>query len=155
VAGRIPKPTKLKRLQGNPGKRKINTREPVFEAELPAAPAHLRGEALCEWQRVCAQLHPLGLLTAVDRNSLAVYCLAYAEWIEADNMVKQQGKVLISDKGNSYLNPWVGIRNKAAEQMHKISQQFGMTPASRTRVATPRPDDDDDFGEYMKQRRGK
>ena len=29
MAGRKPKPTALKKLEGNPGKRKLNTREPV------------------------------------------------------------------------------------------------------------------------------
>ena len=29
MAGRKPKPTVLKKLEGNPGKRKLNTKEPV------------------------------------------------------------------------------------------------------------------------------
>ena len=29
VAGRKPKPTALKKLEGNPGKRKLNTKEPI------------------------------------------------------------------------------------------------------------------------------
>ena len=29
MAGRKPKPTALKKLEGNPGKRKMNTKEPV------------------------------------------------------------------------------------------------------------------------------
>ena len=29
MAGRKPKPTALKKLEGNPGKRKLNTKEPV------------------------------------------------------------------------------------------------------------------------------
>jgi len=30
MAGRKPKPTALKKLEGNPGKRKLNTKEPPF-----------------------------------------------------------------------------------------------------------------------------
>lgn len=33
MAGRKPKPTALKELEGNPGKRKMNTKEPVPEKE--------------------------------------------------------------------------------------------------------------------------
>lgn len=29
MAGRKPKPTAVKKLEGNPGKRKLNTKEPV------------------------------------------------------------------------------------------------------------------------------
>ena len=31
MAGRKPKPTAVKKLEGNPGKRKLNTKEPVPE----------------------------------------------------------------------------------------------------------------------------
>ena len=36
MAGRKPKPTVVKKLEGNPGKRKSNTKEPVPAKEMPA-----------------------------------------------------------------------------------------------------------------------
>ncbi len=33
------------------------------------------------------------------------------------------------------MNPYVGTANKALELMHKFSVEFGMTPASRTRLS--------------------
>ena len=38
MAGRKPKPTAVKKLESNPGKRKLNTKEPVPEKEIPACP---------------------------------------------------------------------------------------------------------------------
>ncbi len=35
MAGRKPKPTVLKKLEGNPGKRKLNTKEPVPAKGMP------------------------------------------------------------------------------------------------------------------------
>lgn len=35
MAGRKPKPTALKKLEGNPGKRKMNTKESVPEETTP------------------------------------------------------------------------------------------------------------------------
>ena len=35
MAGRKPKPTALKTLEGNPGKRKINTKEPIPGKGIP------------------------------------------------------------------------------------------------------------------------
>ena len=35
MAGRKPKPTALKKLEGNPGKRKLNTKEPVPAKGMP------------------------------------------------------------------------------------------------------------------------
>jgi len=41
MAGRRPKPTNLKVLHGNPGKRPLNANEPKPAAEMPSAPDHL------------------------------------------------------------------------------------------------------------------
>ena len=41
MAGRKPKPTALKKLEGNPGKRKLNTKEPVPEKGMPDCPKWL------------------------------------------------------------------------------------------------------------------
>ena len=38
MARRKPKPTVVKKLEGNPGKRKSNTKEPVPAKEMPACP---------------------------------------------------------------------------------------------------------------------
>ena len=34
MAGRKPKPTAIKKLEGNPGKRKLNTKEPITHNKL-------------------------------------------------------------------------------------------------------------------------
>ena len=52
MAGRRPKPTHLKLLNGNPGKRAINPNEPKPPAELPAPPDYLSEIAKVEWQRI-------------------------------------------------------------------------------------------------------
>lgn len=41
MAGRKPKPTALKKLEGNPGKRKLNTKEPVPAKGMPDCPVWL------------------------------------------------------------------------------------------------------------------
>ena len=40
-AGRKPKPTALKKLEGNLGKRKLNTKEPMPGKEMPDCPKWL------------------------------------------------------------------------------------------------------------------
>ena len=39
--GRKPKPTGIKQLEGNPGKRKLNEREPKPEKKAPSCPKWL------------------------------------------------------------------------------------------------------------------
>ena len=56
MAGRKPKPTALKKLEGNPGKRKMNTKEPVPGKGMPDCPKWLLPEAKEEWKRLCQKL---------------------------------------------------------------------------------------------------
>ena len=46
MAGRKPKPTAVKKLEGNPGKRKLNTKEPVPAKGMPDCPEWLLPEAM-------------------------------------------------------------------------------------------------------------
>ena len=66
MAGRKPKPTALKKLEGNPGKRKLNTKEPVPEKGMPDCPKWLLSEAKVEWNRLCKKLSEMGVLTEID-----------------------------------------------------------------------------------------
>ena len=50
--GRKPTPTAIRELEGNPGKRPLNTREPHPERKAPACPKWLEPEAKKEWRRL-------------------------------------------------------------------------------------------------------
>jgi phage terminase small subunit len=50
MAGRKPKPAAVKKLEGNPGKRKLNTEEPIPAKGMPACPDWLMPEAKKEWE---------------------------------------------------------------------------------------------------------
>ena len=77
-SGRKPKPTAVKALEGNPGKRSLNTGEPKPEKKAPRCPAWLEGEAKKEWKRMAGQMEKLGILTEIDMAAFAGYCQAYA-----------------------------------------------------------------------------
>ena len=83
MAGRKPKPTALKKLEGNPGKRKLNTKEPVPAKGMPDCPKWLLPEAKEEWKRLCQKLSEMGVLTEIDMAAFAAYCQSYARWKEA------------------------------------------------------------------------
>lgn len=150
--GRKPKPSHLKLVTGNPGKRPLNPNEPLPDAALPEVPAHLSDGAKTEWNRIARELYDLGILTRLDRASLAAYCQAYCDWIEAEQRLQQYGKMVMSpqktvtrrmrngtevvEKSGGYpmQSPYLAIRNKALELMIKFAVEFGLTPSSRSRV---------------------
>lgn len=132
--GPKPKPTALKKAAGNPGKRPLNPAEARPDPSRPNAPRWLGQAAKREWKRVASRLHQAGLLTYIDRSLLAAYCQAYGRWVEAELQLKTQPLVVISDKGNLYQNPWVGVARAAMTDMIKIAAEFGMSPSARSRI---------------------
>ena len=138
AAGRPPKPTALKRLAGNPGKRKLGEGEPTPPAKKPPCPKHLQGEARKEWNRMSKQLFALGLLTQVDRAALAAYCQAWAHWVEANEQVEKLGMIVTTDNGYPQLSPYWTIAQQAAKMMKSYLTEFGMTPGSRSRLNVDR-----------------
>jgi phage terminase small subunit len=64
MAGRRPKPTHLKVVTGNPGKR--NDKEPQPAREIPSPPAHLTDWGETAWGRMTVLLDGMGILTVAD-----------------------------------------------------------------------------------------
>jgi P27 family predicted phage terminase small subunit len=95
----------------------------------------LSKDAKAEWKRISQELLAIGLLTKVDRAALAAYCQAWARWCEAERNVQKYGHVVKSPSGYPIQNPYVGIANTALDQMRKFLIEFGMTPASRSRLS--------------------
>lgn len=153
MRGRKPKPTKIKKLEGNRGKRKLNEKEPMPEIAIPDCPPHLEGEAKAEWNRITNELHIMGLLARADRAALVSYCVAWADFVKAMHHIEEDGEVIQSSKGGYYQNPWVSIKNSAMDRMLKISAEFGMTPSSRTRLQVDTPTEEDEMQAMLTRKR--
>jgi P27 family predicted phage terminase small subunit len=141
MRGRRPKPTRIKVLTGNPGKRPLNPNEPRPEALIPDCPIELGPVARREWDRLAGQLMALRMLTQLDRGALASYCGAYALWAEATKAIQKYGAMVKSPSGYPIQSPYVSIANRQTEIMMRIASEFGFTPASRSRISTPPADD--------------
>ena len=134
MRGRKPKPTRVKKLAGNPGKRSLNKSEARIPASLPTCPTHLVREAKAEWKRMAQVLYSYGLLTEVDRAALAAYCQAYGRWVKAERMVTKHGMTAWTAHGTLTVSPYVRIARQAMDDLRKLCLEFGLTPSSRSRV---------------------
>ena len=137
--GRKPKPIAQRIAEGNPGHRPLNKGGVMLKPALPAAPDSLTDVAKLEWKRLAKELFDAGLLTNADRNALANYCEAWADWVDARAHILKTGKTTVTEKGYEMQSAWVGIANKAAASMHRIAAEFGFTPASRARISIAPP----------------
>jgi len=151
MRGRLPKPTAIKIAEGNPGKRRLNEREPQPDAGLPECPDHLDAEARNEWGRIGRALSELGLLTKVDRAALAAYCQLWSRWVDAEIKVRENGMVVTTAQGNLIQNPYLGVCNTCLKLLRQYLVEFGLTPSSRCRLSVPTGDDDADaLGDFMR-----
>ena len=132
--GRKPTPTAIKELEGNPGKRPLNTQEPVPVKKAPACPKWLAPEAKKEWRRLAKQMESLGILTDVDMATFASYCQAYARWKEAEEFISQHGTIVKTPSGYWQTVPQVSTAQTYNKIMTKIAAEFGLTPSSRSRI---------------------
>jgi len=137
--GAKPLPTKLKLIRGTLRKDRANRTEAVLKTEIPRCPPELSRLAKREWRRIAPDLAALGLLAKIDRSALALYCEAYARWIEAIEAIHKYGVVIKSPSGYPVQSPYVAIANKAGEQVRLMLGEFGMTPAARSRVHATSP----------------
>jgi P27 family predicted phage terminase small subunit len=134
-------PTHLRLLRSNPGKRPIKPEpEPAVPEKPPNPPAFLSEDAVNEWWRVAPELHALGLLTILDVQPLAAYCMAYAHWMAAEQALAQMaaedprfnGMMITGSTGSLLANPLVKIARNAAARMLRFAGEFGMTPCARS-----------------------
>lgn len=140
--GPAPKPTALKLLEGNPGKRPLNRREPKAAVlkTMPAAPNWLPAAGRDLWSRRGPDLIAYRVLTALDLEAFEALCLHYAEWRAAEGKIKRIGALGQTDSGYEFLHPWVTIARQRYHDFVMMVKEFGMTPASRSRIEIGEPE---------------
>jgi len=158
MASPKPKPTKLKILEGNPGKRPLNENEPIPQSIASECPDWLLAEAKKEWKRLAPELEKLGLLTSIDRAAFAGYCQSYAKWKKAEKFLKKHGMTIKIPQKDEYGNvvsiqvkkfPEVSIANECLKQIRSFASEFGLTPSSRGRIYLPTEIIDDEFEKLL------
>jgi len=154
------KPTKLKCIEGTLRSDRFNPNEIDPDPEIPECPIELSVDAKQEWMRITPILEALGLIAQINRATLAQYCQLYGRWIVAERMIAEEGEVITvvkeirrgkmgspkDDKPgeeipevlylSSKKNPWVDIALKCAQECRRFANEFGMTPASQTKVSS-------------------
>jgi P27 family predicted phage terminase small subunit len=133
------KPTHLKILAGNPGKRALNRREPKPEKGRPVCPHALSRRAKQIWKETCDQLEAMGILAKADRHSIAAYCEAVALHEACCKALVKEGLTFITPQGYVGQRPEIGIRNKAWTTLRQFAKEFGLTPSARANIEVDTP----------------
>jgi P27 family predicted phage terminase small subunit len=135
MRGRKPRPTALKELAGNPGKRALNALEPKPSGELEAPPEWFSAEQRAGW-RYALEHAPAGLLKKIDRGVLAIWVVAEDLHRNAVLQLQRSGGMLVKAPKTEQpmQSPYLPIVNRQAQIMLKAAEQLGFSPAARPRI---------------------
>lgn len=148
MVGRKPKPTHLKLITGNPGKRKLEPeREPRPAVGVGSMPrGMLNAEAQKLWRDLAPKLERLGILTEVDGPAFALMCEWWGIARLAAREVRGLESVWTTDRnGRERRHPAIVVLKQATEMFHQLAGEFGLTPSMRTKLKVPEPEESDDF----------
>ena len=143
--GPKPKPTILKILEGNPGRRPLNTAEPKPPSGLPPCPAALTGRSRELWDQIGTPLAECGILTQIDGLALEQLIAAYVEWCEAAVNMAKGGPIWFSKTATEgglpswKYSPYWHQAAKASRMVVTLLREFGMTPSSRSLIKASKP----------------
>lgn len=149
------KPTNLRLLEGNPGKRKVNRNEPKPRPISPECPDWVCADGKAEWQRIVPELERLGLLTIVDGAALAHYCQAHGRAVECERYLDQHkdtGFMTVTPNGYHQQLPQVAMAQKYATLAKAYLVEFGLTPASRARLSVEESREPDEMEQLLSGR---
>ena len=101
-------------------------------------PVGLSRQAARVWKSLGPKLHDLGLLADIDQSTFAVYCQAYADWLELTRHLNRLGPTQwysVAESGYRQGIPEVAVRDKAYQVMQRLETRFGLDPSSRSGIA--------------------
>jgi phage terminase small subunit len=150
------KPTVLKIIEGNRGKRALPKNEPKPRGDLKGTkpPADFT-EAQADVWRYTLDNCPPGLLTHIDRDLLIAWCKASelharASRLQAakDAKAREEGgeELLAMTKGGYMQSSYLSIINRQAVLLLQLAGALGFSPAARTRINAPEEEGPKDPG---------
>ena len=151
MASPKPIPTEVKRLMGNPGKRRLpkpgEEPSPQIVNLLPEPPDWMGEYGRKEWERVGPVLIEHRLLTDADLIAFAAYCANVDLMIESMLDIQKNGHTILGARGE-VRNPALAAFAQAVTALRGLATEFGMTPSSRARMRLP-GDDGETLGDLM------
>ena len=122
--------------------------EPKAPAEIPPRPAHLAGEAIEAWDHLVGVLSAMRVLTLADARALELLCETWGRYRDATRSLAEDGiTIKLYDRHGKVKqvrrNPAAGVQVELARLLRLQLAEFGLTPASRSRVSVAHGKDKD------------
>ncbi|WP_081377963.1 P27 family phage terminase small subunit [Piscirickettsia salmonis] len=136
--GRKPKPTKIKKITGNPGCRKLNEHEPKPQDGVAICPGYFDEIAKGAFESAVSDLEYMHIKTASFQKQLEIYASAYSDWRQLSAVIEQKGRTFetTTQAGDTMYRsrPEVAQRNEAWKQVKASLSELGLTPTAISRL---------------------
>ena len=148
MAGR-PKPTTLKLIEGNPGKRPLPENEPTPYPKAPKCPDDIDSGAQDVWKRLGPKLERLGLLTETDGDLFSMLCQIRSRLVWIHNEINSGCKLVVPDsdeieddvKKRSFL---LKEERLYSALLRQYATEFGLSPRGRVGLTVGGTEVEDD-----------
>jgi phage terminase small subunit len=150
VRGPAPKPSALRRLEGNPSKRPFNDHEPQYTPGVPAKPRKMSKAASGMWDTLVDEMAAAAVLRTIDQRALwqlsedeALLESAYQGIWSMARAIKREAKaqsktlphgeimaLLTMKTGRMAMSAVGHLANRVIIER----REFGLTPSSRSRI---------------------
>jgi P27 family predicted phage terminase small subunit len=133
------KPAALTAAQGNTGKRAKRILSRLPDAGMSGVPAIIAGKEFVaareHWRRLHPQLASQKLITDLDQDVLARYCVALDNWLKAECTLRKEGATqsvtTVSGDAMIRVHPMAKIRSLAEQTLDSLGPKLGLNPADR------------------------
>lgn len=119
----------------NRGLKPAIQRDATALTKMPSAPKRLSEQAKAEWRRVLPVLIKRGVITTGDLAGIESYCTAVGF---VTQITEQMAGMAIPDMKLS------GLQIRYMQTARQLAAEYGLMPASRSRIGDAGPADDDD-----------
>ncbi len=133
--GPPPTPTSVLLMRGS-WRGSARKNEPQPDRSRPSCPKWLKPDGKALWRSLVRELESMGVLGHCDATALARYCQMFAQWRECQTFMELHGATFTSKDGVEMPYPQSATALRLSEQMLRLEQQFGLTPAARAGLSS-------------------
>lgn len=119
---------------------------------IPEKPAWLDLNASALWDKLAPELAREGLLCELYRDTFALLCQAWSNYLDAQKQISEKGMVIRTSRGNLKKNPWLAVGKTELYIFLALSKQFGLSPASKQSIYKEKPAPENPFKKLLQEK---
>lgn len=122
-----------------------NKKAPKANGVTPEPPDYFDADELQKWKELAEDLRTMGIMSSDCREQMIAYCVSYGGWIKCRRYVETNGMVGLDGRRS----PAMTDMHKFQEQMNRLRPEFGLTPSSRGKLVSLKPDDEENPMDHL------